>query len=98
MGMVIPEPASHLEHTTTDEDRDVYLNQTTRAILDDLVAKALGDRSEYVFNNPETKTGYNDVRKRCASLLRVAGIEDFRFHDLRHSKRTIGMVDCPNRA
>ena len=52
-----------------------------------------GYGSEYVFNNPDTKTRYQDVRKRCKSLLGAAGIENFRFHDLRHSFATRAGAD-----
>ena len=44
-----------------------------------------GKPSPYVFNNPQTSTGWVDIKKAWARALRVAGIRDFRFHDLRHT-------------
>ena len=44
--------------------------------------------NEYVFINPETKKPYNDIKKAWYSSLKKAGIENFRFHDLRHTVAT----------
>ena len=48
--------------------------------------------SEYVFTNPKTGTGYTTISKGFSKALERAKIEDFRFHDLRH---TVGsrMID-----
>jgi integrase len=42
-------------------------------------------KSEYVFTNPKTGKPYNDIKKSFTSALEEAGIEDFHFHDLRHT-------------
>ena len=43
---------------------------------------------EYVFINPETNKPYTDIKHSFASLTKEAEIEDFRFHDLRHTVAT----------
>jgi len=44
--------------------------------------------SEYVFVNSKTFKPLTDVKKAFTSALRKAGIEDFHFHDLRHTCAT----------
>lgn len=44
-------------------------------------------KSGYVFINPKTDKPYTDIKKSFKAALKRAGIEDFRFHDLR---RTVG--------
>ena len=44
--------------------------------------------SEYVFVNSKTFKPLTDVKKAFTTALRKAGIEDFHFHDLRHTCAT----------
>lgn len=44
--------------------------------------------SGYVFVNPETGKPYNTIRKGFTEACKRAGIENFRFHDLRHTVGT----------
>lgn len=44
--------------------------------------------SEYVFVNPETNKPYKDIKKSWKKALKEAHIENFRFHDLRHTVAT----------
>lgn len=44
--------------------------------------------SEYVFVNPETNKPYNNIHKAFKSACERAGINNFRFHDLRHTVAT----------
>lgn len=44
--------------------------------------------SDYVFANPDTGTRYYDLKRPFPSLCKKAGIEDLRFHDLRHTAAT----------
>lgn len=43
---------------------------------------------EFIFINPETNKPYNDIKKSFSSLLKKAQIENFRFHDFRHTVAT----------
>ncbi|MCD6256016.1 MAG: site-specific integrase, partial [Deltaproteobacteria bacterium] len=40
---------------------------------------------EYVFVNPKTGRPYDDLKRSFKTALKRAGIEDFTFHDLRHT-------------
>ncbi len=44
--------------------------------------------SEYVFINKETKAPYTDIKHSFQTALNKAHIENFRFHDLRHTVAT----------
>ena len=46
------------------------------------------EREGYVFVNPETGLPYKDIKKAWATALKAAEIENFRFHDLRHTVGT----------
>ena len=44
--------------------------------------------SEYVFINPDTGKPYTDIKHSFATVLKTARINNFRFHDLRHTLAT----------
>jgi integrase len=71
--------------TKNGEEREVEMNATARALLIDLVSQARTQGWEYIFTNPRTGTRYKDIKKAFNNALRDAGIEDLRFHDLRHT-------------
>ena len=50
-------------------------------------------KSEYVFANPESGMPYYDIKRPYKALLKVANIENLRFHDLRHTNGT-RLVSC----
>jgi len=47
----------------------------------------------YVFENPETGKPFTDNKTAWRSLLRRTGINDFRFHDLRHCFATYTLLN-----
>lgn len=50
--------------------------------------KSIPKVSEYVFINPKTNKPYTDIKKSWHKVLDKANIENFRFHDLRHTVAT----------
>ena len=49
---------------------------------------AKSERIGYIFINPETGLPYKSIKKSWKSAVKVAGIENFKFHDLRHTFAT----------
>ncbi len=71
--------------------REVPINTRARLILSDLVSQASASGWEYLFTNPRTGTRIKDLKKSFKNALKDAGIEDFTFHDLRHTFGTIAV-------
>lgn len=69
--------------TKDDEDRVVPMNPLLFNLL--LTLKSQDGRNEYVFTNPSTGRHYVEIKRAFVSSCRKAGIEDFHFHDLRHT-------------
>jgi len=65
-------------------------------IPDDLVgllkSRVRKSVSGYVFENPRTGRPMDHVKRSFKKALKVAGIENFRFHDLRHTFATYALV------
>lgn len=72
----------HLEQTKNGDRRDIPINDTLKSTL-----KALTRRldSPYVFYANKTGKPYRDVKKAFQNALTKAKIQDFHFHDLRHT-------------
>lgn len=68
-----------LERTKNNRRRMIPLSGVLCSVL-----KALSRRSEYVFCS-EKGERFGNVRKGFKAALKRASIEDFRFHDLRHT-------------
>ncbi len=75
----------NVRDTKNGEDREVEMNATAKGVCLDLVAQARAKGWIYIFTNPKTGIRYKDIKKGFGNALRDAGIEDFRFHDLRHT-------------
>ena len=71
--------------TKSGKERKIPISNKLDKVLRALFAVS---DSDYVFVNPETKEPYTDLHKSFNSLLKRAGIENFRFHDLRHTVAT----------
>lgn len=71
--------------TKTGKLLKLPMNATARELLFELVKRARAAGQEYLFTNPQTGTRYKSLKKAFRSAVREAGIEDFRFHDLRHT-------------
>ena len=65
--------------TKNHERRDIPMNDTVKSIL-----KEMEKKGPYIFSNEDGQT-FRDVRRSFETALRRSGIEDFRFHDLRHT-------------
>ncbi len=77
---------SHREQTKSGHNRSIPMNQIARQQLLSLQTES-GD-TEYVFVNRKTGQPKTDVKRGFRSACRDAGLEDFRFHDLRHTAAT----------
>ena len=62
----------------------IPLSQKFRVELERIGIKDSG----YIFINPKTELPYRGIRKSFKTALKQAGIESFRFHDLRHTVGT----------
>ena len=69
--------------TKSGKARKIPLSETIENLL-----KNIEKTSEYVFVNPETNQPYVDLKHSFTSLIKNAKIENFRFHDLRHTVAT----------
>ena len=75
-----------LRRETAKGDKIAYIpmNSTVRTILKEWETyRRKGEPGEYLFVGP-TGEPMQDVRSSWRNLLRVAGIENFRWHDMRH--------------
>ena len=69
-----------LENTKNGERREIPINTTLRTTLE---AIPHGPESEYVFTD-RNGNPFKDIRRSFKTALKRAGIQDFKFHDLRH--------------
>jgi integrase len=71
-----------LDRTKNGERREIPINDMLRQMLQALPRRIDGGR---VFSNPETGESYQTLSSVFIRACRLAGITDFRFHDLRHT-------------
>jgi len=71
----------YIYNTKSGKPRDVYINEW---LVDTLLELVKHPKSAYVFCNEKGKP-YGSIRKFFETAKRKAGIEDLRFHDLRHN-------------
>ena len=72
-----------LLQTKSGKSRKIPLSKTLRNALEQIDRK-----TEYVFVNPLTKKPYTDIHNNFKTILEKAKIDNFRFHDLRHTVAT----------
>jgi integrase len=70
-----------LRKTKNNEVRMLPINDILNSTLKSM-GKQLGN--QFVFSNDDG-SAYRDIKKGFSAALRRAGIQDFRFHDLRHT-------------
>lgn len=79
-----------LEHAVLTVGGDTAKSGKTRHIpLNKVSIQALinwktNDNRGFVFKNSKTGTAYKEIKKAWASLLKLAEIKNFRWHDMRH--------------
>jgi len=71
----------YVMQTKTGERREIPVNDF---LYDTLTALKKKRNGSYVFSNKEGEP-YGDIRRSFSTALKRAGIENFRFHDLRHT-------------
>ena len=76
----------YVTNTKTGHDRAVPMNSVVRDNL--LALREESGGFEYVFTNLRTGSRLTDVKKSFVAACREAQIEDFHFHDLRHTTGT----------
>jgi integrase len=64
----------------SNKKRLVPMNETVRQLLN-----KLEKMSEFVFPSPKTNKRLNQIKTSFRKAVERAGLEDFRFHDLRHT-------------
>lgn len=71
--------------TKNSKTRHIPLNVEATTILQAWLEENPGEPSDLVFPSPKTGGRFNNIRKSWGKLIDDAQIEDFHFHDLRHS-------------
>lgn len=71
--------------TKNGKKRFIPINSVVMSILKDAYKNKI---CEYVFVNHATQTRYSDFKRSFNALCKKANIENFRFHDLRHTSAT----------
>ncbi len=74
---------AELLETKSGKSRRVPISQKFMDVLNEL-----DKNTEYVFINPQTNAPYVDIKNAFHSVLKKANIENFRFHDFRHTAAT----------
>ncbi|MCX8167333.1 MAG: site-specific integrase, partial [Candidatus Micrarchaeota archaeon] len=73
-----------LDKTKNDERREIPMNNTLKVLFKKLYSQRKL-HTDYIFVNPETGRKYVDLKRSFTSACRKARLQDFHFHDLRHT-------------
>lgn len=71
-----------LDHTKNGERREIPINKTLLDLFQTLPRRL---DSPYVFFHPKTGLRYGDIKHSFDTARKKAKLEDFHFHDLRHT-------------
>ena len=71
-----------LDRTKNGERREIPMNETVKGIFQTAMRRL---DIPSVFYDPATGKPYGGIKRSFNTALRRAGIQDFRFHDLRHT-------------
>ena len=77
---------SQREQTKSGHSRSIPMNGIARRELLGLHRET--GQTEYVFFNDKTKKPRTDLKNGFGTACVIAGLDDFRFHDLRHTAAT----------
>jgi integrase len=69
-----------VQESKSNKPRMVPMNETVRTLISGLAKTA-----PYVFPSPKTGGRLNNIKRSFCKAVNDAGIENFRFHDLRHT-------------
>lgn len=75
----------HVRHTKTDKDREVPINSLLRPLIVEHLATLVSD---YLFFNARKGQPILSIQSAFERAREAAGLEDFRFHDTRHTAAT----------
>lgn len=71
------------DNTKSGHSRSIPMHKNIRQIFLDISSS--GKQSGIIFKSPITGSKLDNINKSWTTLMRNAGIENFRFHDLRHN-------------
>lgn len=81
----------HLLETKSGKARKVPISSKLKLILTKL---QVNSSSEWVFANPDTNKRFYDLKRGFPAVIKQANINDFKFHDLRHTAATRMVHAC----
>ncbi|MEJ5226855.1 site-specific integrase [Thermodesulfovibrio sp.] len=73
-----------LDKTKNYERREIPISDSLKALFKQLHSQRRLN-TDYVFVNPDTGKRYHNLKRSFNTACRKAGIQDFHFHDLRHT-------------